>query len=72
MGMPIETVKFACMAEARAAYLKQGYQTLKWSVKDETGAFRRCVMIKNPEQALAPMVELTKVGFLKVEARELV
>lgn len=28
-------------------------------------------MIKNPEQNLAPMVELLKVGFLHVEARDI-
>jgi hypothetical protein len=52
------------MAEAVAEYVKRGYQTLSVN-----GARR--VMIKNPEQMLAPMTELLRVGFLHVEAREI-
>lgn len=64
MGLKIETETYACMAEAVAEYTKRGYETL--SVNGP-----RRVMIKNPEQNLAPMVELLKVRFLHVEARDI-
>ena len=72
MGMPIETNTFACMAEAVAHYYNMGYKTLNTSKSTEDGTTIRRVMIKNPEQMLSPMVEILKVGFLKVEVRELV
>lgn len=65
MGMKIETETYACMAEAVAEYVKRGYQTL--SVDGP-----RRVMIKHPDQMFSPMTELLQVGFLHVEAREIV
>ena len=60
MGMKLKSETYACMAEAVAEYANRGYETL--SVEDQ-----RRVMIKDREQ----MVELLKIGFLHVEAREI-
>ena len=65
MGLKIETETYACMAEAVAEYVKRVYQTLNVNGP-------RRVMIKHPEQLFSPMVELLQVGFLHVEARDIV
>jgi len=66
MGLKIETETYACMAEAVAEYAKRGYQTLNVNGP-------RRVMIKHPDPLwLTPMVELLQVGFLHVEARDIV
>jgi hypothetical protein len=58
---------FACMAEAVAFYVDQGYSTLDSSTTDT----RRVMYKTGDDQLLAPMVELLKVDFLLVEARYL-
>ena len=63
MGIPVQVETFACMAEARAHYYKQGYTTLS---NTEDGS--HYVLVKDePGQLLSPMVRLIKTGFLKVE-----
>lgn len=58
---------FASMAEARAHYYKQGYVNLEGSCTPN----RYVVHRPEPDQLLCPLIELLKVGFLKVQVTEL-
>jgi hypothetical protein len=63
MGIPVQVETFACMAEARAHYYKQGYTTLSNTANGD-----HYVLVKDvPGQRLSPMVRLIKTGFLRVE-----
>lgn len=63
MGIPVQVETFACMAEARAHFYKQGFATL-----DSASGGDYYVMVKDePGQLLSPMVRLIKTGFLRVK-----
>lgn len=65
--------EFACMAEAVAYFYNRGYTALPDATGyDYDGSVWRRVMIKDgADQLLAPMIELTKEGFLLVVARQI-
>lgn len=63
--MSVEFIQtFACMAEARAHFYRQGYQDLGGSCAPG----RYVLALPGADQRLAPLVELLQTGFLTVEA----
>lgn len=67
MGIAVDIETFACMAEARAHYYKQGYVTLN----NTADGSRYCLVKDIPGQISSAMVVLTKVDFLKVQAEHI-